>query len=333
MHSTVLASTTQVIWNALESYGCDSSALFRTAGLDPEALRDPNARYRYASVRTLWKHAVEASGDPCLGLTTAHHWHPTNFHGLGYALMASATLKDALERTVRYFRIVSTDPEALELVEHTDNYQFVIGTDSVEYRALDEEYDMMMALFMDVCRATCGSGLRPLRITVEHEAPECAERYAEYFAAPVEFGAPNYALFFDKADVERPLPTANAELALANEKVVQHYIAHLDRSDVVMQVKIKIIEQLPSGHVAEGAIARSLNMSLRSLQRRLREDGTSYKELLDETRRDLARQYIQDSRVSINEMTYLLGFSEPSNFSRAFKRWTGKSPTAYRLSA
>jgi AraC-like DNA-binding protein len=100
-----------------------------------------------------------------------------------------------------------------------------------------------------------------------------------------------------------------------------------------MQVKTKLIQELPSGNISEEIIAEDLYMSQRSLQRRLREEGTTYKELLNETRRDLAAQYIKASSVSINEITYLLGFSEPSNFSRAFKRWTGVSPSEYRQSA
>ena len=100
-----------------------------------------------------------------------------------------------------------------------------------------------------------------------------------------------------------------------------------------IQVKTKLIQELPSGHICEENIAEDLYMSQRSLQRRLREEGTTYKELLNETRRDLAAQYIKVSGVSINEITYLLGFSEPSNFSRAFKRWTGVSPSEYRQSS
>jgi AraC-like DNA-binding protein len=97
-----------------------------------------------------------------------------------------------------------------------------------------------------------------------------------------------------------------------------------------MRVKVALLEHLPSGHVSEEEIAQGLHLSLRTLQRKLRDEGTSYKELLDETRRELATEYIKNPHVSISEITYLLGFSEPSNFSRAFKRWTGSSPSAFR---
>ena len=97
-----------------------------------------------------------------------------------------------------------------------------------------------------------------------------------------------------------------------------------------MQVRVRLTEQLSSGHATQDSVADALHMSLRTLQRRLNNEGTSYRGLLDETRRELAAHYMAESHRPINEITYLLGFSEPSNFSRAFRRWTGKSPSAYR---
>ena len=333
MYSSLLSSTTLVIWKALESYGCDSRRLFESAGLDPSSLYDAQARYPYASIRKLWKQAIEETGDPCFALVAASLWHPANFHGLGFAWLASKNLKEALLRTIRYFGIVTTDPEQLSLVEHGNEYHFIIDTSAVVHRGMDEEYDLLVAILVDMCRASSRADFNPLRVLLERPTLNCADRFAEFFGTDVEFAASKNMLVFRKQDLEAPLPTANAELARSNEQVVQEYLARIDRSDIVIQVKTRLIEQLPSGHVSEDAIANSLNMSLRTLQRRLREEGLSYKELLNETRRDLALQYIQDSRVSINQITYMLGFSECSNFSRAFKRWTGRSPTAYRLSA
>ena len=126
------------------------------------------------------------------------------------------------------------------------------------------------------------------------------------------------------------MPTGNVELAHANDKIVKDYLSHLDRTHVAMQVKSKIVDLLSSGMVTEQDMASALNLSLRSLQRKLREENTSYKEILEETRRDLANKYIQNSRLTISEISFLLGFSEISNFSRAFKRWNGRPPSEFR---
>jgi AraC-like DNA-binding protein len=330
MYSSLLASTMMVVWKALESYELEPAALFTRAGLDTSRLEDPNARYRYEPVRRLWELAVAETGDPCFGLTAAQHWHPSNFHGLGYAWLASGSLKDALERLIRYFRIVTTDPEELRLVQHAEEYEFRVDTSKVQYRALDVEYDLLLALLMDACRISAGEAFAARRVSLQRTRPSCADRFEAFFGAEVRYGADANSVYFDRLALERQLPTGNLELARANETVVQTYLAHLDRSDVVMRVKVALLEHLPSGHVSEEEIAQGLHLSLRTLQRKLRDEGTSYKELLDETRRELATEYIKNPHVSISEITYLLGFSEPSNFSRAFKRWTGSSPSAFR---
>ena len=332
MHSSLLASTTVMVWKALDAAGHDSRAIFKKAGLNPDHLHDANARFNYGAVRKLWQLAMQVTEDPCFGLTAARYWHPSNFHGLGYAWLASSTLKSAFQRTIRYFRVVTTDPEKLALLERGDEYEFRIDTSQVVHRGLDEEYDLFLALLVDACRIAHGPSFCPRRVTVEHGPTECVGHYKEFFGVEAEFNAPHYALFLDKARVDATVPTGNTELALASERVIHNYLSHLDRSDVLMQVMSKLIEALPSGEVSEESIAHALNMSLRTLQRKLRDEGTTYKELLDSTRRDLATRYIERSTVSVSEITYLLGFSEPSNFSRAFRRWTGQSPSAYRAS-
>ena len=117
----------------------------------------------------------------------------------------------------------------------------------------------------------------------------------------------------------------------ANERVITKYLAQFERGSVKLQVEAKLLEQLPSGHTSQESIAKALHLSSRSLQRKLKEEGTTYKQLLEDTRRELAAQYVKESELSVGEITFLLGFSEPANFSRAFKRWTGVSPSAYRF--
>ncbi|NNF96819.1 MAG: helix-turn-helix transcriptional regulator, partial [Halobacteria archaeon] len=135
---------------------------------------------------------------------------------------------------------------------------------------------------------------------------------------------------FNKADVNKYLPTSNAEMARANEKVIVDYLARLDKNNITAQVKAKLLDLLPSGNFTEETIIQSLHISQRTLQRKFKDEGTTYKQLLDESRSELAKEYVNDTSLSFSEITYLLGFSEQSNFTRAFKRWQGQSPSAYR---
>ena len=165
---------------------------------------------------------------------------------------------------------------------------------------------------------------------MQRPEPPCKAEFAEMFGPSIEYNAADNRLCFDNEQINRPLTTANPELARINDQTVVDYLARFDRSSIAMQVRSRIIEQLPDGIPRQENIAETLHVSLRSLQRRLKEEETSYKDLLEDTRQALALQYLRESHRSIGEITYLLGFSEPSNFTRAFKRWTGKTPAEHR---
>lgn len=332
MHYTSLASSALTVWRALESEGCDPKQIFEEAGLDPDKLYDPNARYPDENLYALWKRSVEVTGDPYFGLTVAHFWHPSNAHALGYSWLASATLRDAFLRVVRYLRIM-TDKDQAALLEMDDQFKFVMHNPAPECPNAFEEIDASFSVLIGLSRKSYGEELSPLRLTMTRPEPEDTGPFDDFFRCPIEYDKTQNAIFFAKDVMTSPLPTGNAELALANDRVIADYLARFDRKNISVQVRAKLIEQLASGHATQQTVAEALNMSLRNLQRTLKNEGTSYKELLDDVRRQLAAQYMQQPGISINEVTYLLGFSEPANFSRAFKRWTGLSPSEYRTSA
>ena len=333
-HFSALSSWILCIAKAIDSYGLDSRDLFARAGLDHYRLHDPVARFSYPAVSRLWELAPPATGDDGFGLTVASFWHPTTLHALGYAWLASSNLEEAFTRAVRYSRIVNTAAGGILRIErNAQSYRVVADGEGLGLSPAQVSIDAALAMLTNMCRAAYGAEFRPDRVTLRRETPGCADRFAEFFSAPVAFGAPENAIWIDPAVVAEPLITANPELVRINDQIVTDYLAQLDRGDVIMQVRSKLVERLPSGKVDEKEIALSINLSRRSLQRRLRDQGMSFKQLLETTRRELGLQYVRDSRYSFNEVAYLLGFAEPGNFSRAFKRWYGKSPTDYRQSA
>ena len=332
MLPSTLSSIVLLITKALDADGIDSNQVLVRAGLNPAQLNDPNARYSYPAVTHLWKMATKVSGDPCFGFRAASYWHPTTLHALGYTWLASDTLGDALERAARYVRIANTALTAV--FEETDiGYRFSTSMDKY-WRGIepaDEAIDASVALILDMCRSCYGADLNPILIEVHRpKVTKCAKQYEQLFKSPIHFSSSRNAIYFDKDDITQRLPTANAEMARANEKIIVDYLARLDKSNITTQVKSKLLELLPSGHSTEEAVIQALHLSQRTLQRKLKEEGTTFKELLDETRRELAKEYVNDTSLSFSEITYLLGFSEQSNFTRAFKRWQGKSPSAYR---
>lgn len=328
-NATSLASWAKAIKSTLDARGIDSAALFRQAGLDLSALNDPNARYPLENTTRLWQLAVQASGDPCLGLEVGRNVNQTTFHALGYSLLASPTLKEVFERLIRYFRIVS---DAAELEFHGDTAQcrFVIQTLPGNQQPSAEALDAMMSVVIRLCRALYGEHFRATRVRMRRPAPADAGVYEKVFKAPLEFGADENAIYLDKHVLEEPLPSANAELARHNDEILARFLAHYERQNIANRVHATLVEQLPHGEPSQEKTAQALHMSMRNLQRKLSAEGTSYKQILNQTRRDLATTYIGDSSYSISEITYLLGFSDTSSFTRAFKRWTGQSPSEYR---
>lgn len=328
--ATTLTSWARAIRRALDAAGADSAALFAQAGLDMAALADPQARYRVAQTNRLWALAVAATGDPAFGLTVARQSGPLSFHALGYSLVASATLKEAFERLQRYFRVVS---DGVVIAFHREGWQYCaeIGVPAGSIAPADESIDAIACVIVRMCRGLYRSDYAPLRLSFRRPPPLDAVPYERAFrTANLEFGASLNAIWFDSAHFEQPLESANPELARQNDEVAARYLARFGKSLVRERLRAVLIEQLPSGEPSQDRAAEALHMSARSLQRRLAEEGTSYTALLEEARRELALSYLRDARYSISEITYLLGFSDTSSFTHAFRRWTGTAPSKWR---
>jgi AraC-like DNA-binding protein len=322
-----------LIARAVDSYGHNSRKLFAEAGLDHFRLRDPLARFPYPAVVRLWRLASETCGDPAFGLKVAKYWHPTTLYALGYAWLASSNLDEAFDCMVRYTRIVNTAASGVIRIERTPaSYQVLLDASHIRTveKPVDAAADAAMAMLVRMCRVAYGEHFDPLRVTFQHADAGCAERYREEFRCPVAFSQNVNAIWVDPDTAVEPLATANPELVRINDQIVTDYLAKLDRDDIVMRVRSKLIEHLPSGSGDEARIAAELHMSQRSLQRKLQAEKQSFSEILDSTRRELGRDYVRDSQHSFNEISYLLGFAEPGNFSRAFRRWYGQSPSEYR---
>lgn len=329
---TILASSTLVLWNALEANGYDAEAIFVAAGLDPAKLKDEDARYTAHAVTRLHEQTIYVTGDPCFMLKLAGFWHPSHLHALGYGWLASSSLLEAFRRLVRYYDIASISAERASLEQLESGYLFTIENPIDTHVMHETEEDSLVVLVVAVCRMSAGPTFNPIRVRLRRPRPPCAAEFGKYFGAEVEFSADELSLLLPKAEMEMELPTANTTLARACDHIIDEYLARLDSTHIVNHVRAHLVESMPSGRVQEEATARALHMSVRSLQRKLKQEGITFKQVLDETRRQLSMSYIKDKHTTINEITYLLGYSDPANFSRAFKRWTGMSPSAVRSS-
>jgi AraC-like DNA-binding protein len=329
---STIGSWSAAIVRALDAQGVDGGQLARAAGIDPAALQEPDTRVSRVALTRLWQLAVEATGDPCFGLTAARHVTQTTFHALGYAVLASTTLREAFERIVRYRRLIG-DVVQLDLVEAGDRYRFVIDV-SAPPGAPYEAVDAIAAVSLQQARLLRDDPrFAPLSVALERPQPPDPEPFQRVFRAPLRFGQAGNSVEYARADFEARLPSGNAELARQNDAILVRYLARLEAAGLSGRVQHELLQTLPDGAPTKAALARRLAMSPRTLQRRLTQEGTSFKALLNDARASLARSYVGEGRLSVTEIAFVLGFADTATFSRAFKRWTGISPRQYARGA
>ena len=322
---THLLSPADILWNMLEDYGHDAESVFLAQGIDREMILKPGARVTHAQVDRLWSKVNQLIDDPCFGLRGVKFWHPSHFNALGHAWLASGTLREALDRSARYVHIIGNDRK--KRLEDTAKGLTVTLSYSLKLPAFA---DLAMSILMSACRLNYGANLNPVEVNFIHSKPACAEEYYSYFNAPVNFNAESDSITLPADAVDRRLPIGNPQLAKICDQYISSYLAELDKNNIVQRVKGAIIDMLPSGGVSGERVAERLNMSTRSLQRKLQDARTTFGSLLEEVRQELAEHYIHDSTVSLTEIAFVLGYSEYSSFWRAYKRWTKTSPSAIR---
>ncbi|AUM67663.1 AraC family transcriptional regulator [Pseudomonas fluorescens] len=326
---TSLASWTRALRKQLDALGLDSHALCVEAGLDPQLMDDPNARYPLSGTTRLWALAVQASGDPAIGLRVSRFVSPTTFHALGYALVASGSLREVFERIVRYHPVVS-DALTLQLSRDEDRYRFSLDVPQGRPAPAFEAIDAFAAIYVRTCRNRLGRDYAPLAVYLRRPEPADPSPWHKVFRSPVYFGAEQDRLEFELSDFDSHLDDANPELAEHNETVLERTLAQLKPLTWERKVRAAIEAQLPEGEPSAERIAQAMHLSLRSLQRHLADEGCRFDALLNECRENLALLHLRDPQCSLSEVSYLLGFADASSFSRAFKRWTGMTPGQFR---
>lgn len=327
---TTIAGYSLAIAKALDYYGVDSGRIFRAAGVPQAVSNDPLVRLPVATLTRLYRMCVDVTHDPYFGLTVAKFIHISNLHAFGYALASSSNLMDFCRRMQRYFRLVS-QTVVTTLTESGDEVSLSFKL-LVEVSA--ETEDALLGFIVLSMRQLQNPAFNPLRVQVHHAMPpQGGAPYEKLFRAPVAFDQPDVTLVFKAADLMQPLIGSCPELAQFNDNIATSYLARLDKQDVVANVRQKIVEFLPNGDCTRDKVAQALCMSPTNLHLKLSQRDTSFHDLLDDTRKELARSYMQQSSRAITEIAFTLGFTDTSNFTRAFKRWTGVSPTAFRQKA
>jgi AraC-like DNA-binding protein len=310
--------------------GHDAETLCQSAGLTLATLRDPSARIPYPIAEKLGMRAAELTRDPNLGLHLAQDVRDTNFYDPGVLLMMSSpTLGASLERMERYQRYWG-DGERCKLLAHADGLcvRYELAWATGDYRRHSEE--CAMAEIAIGARVLTGRDVAPRVVRFRHRAPDDTGEHRALFQCALEFGAAHTELELDRSTLELPLPQANETYRAIFEQQVERALARLSpEASVSASVRNLARAALTSGGCTLPEIARALGSSVRTLQRRLHADGTSFAEVIDALRREMAEEYL-DKQVPVQEIAWLLGYGDASAFHHAFKRWTGTTPELAR---
>ena len=294
-------------------------------------LLDPDSRIPFSQLVELYEKAAHLTGDSDFGLHLGETVDLKVFDVLGYAALNSATLGDAFARVARYHSIW-TDGATFAL-ERADD------TSAVIYRYADhqlisahrQDSEVTFAAVTAICRKLLDHAWTPLAVEFQHDQPRDLSEHRRLFCCPVRFGAPVNRLEFASASLALPIDRADPDLCALLDRHAQELLARYPHRDSIMDLARVIIgNELNGGDPSLERVAEQLGLSVRTLQRKLHESGTSHNELLDQMRSDLAKRYLREREMAICEVAYLLGFSEPSSFHRAFKRWTGLTPREFR---
>lgn len=315
----------------MEAAGADVHAALAAADLDLAAVLDPDARVSHERVVRLWNIATDVTGDPDFGLRASRLMEPGALGVLEYAFRKSATLIEGVTRVARYFRL-NHDLATIEPVADGERLRLehrLPGARTLPRAAVD----FILSNPVSLIRDCTDDAVQPIEVWVDYAPPANTSALDEHFRCPVRFLRGRRALVFAAADRDAPLRQSEPGLcAILDAHARQMLDALPPAGSLTDRVRELLAAELCGGDPTSQGIARRLKMSVRTLHRRLSDEGTSHKQLLDGLRRELAATYLRERAVAISEVAYLLGFSEPSAFHRAFKRWTGMTPVEWRRS-
>jgi AraC-like DNA-binding protein len=312
----------------LDRAGLPAAELLSAVGLRREHLAGPDAMIPFAAHVVLFENAAEALREPCFGFRLGSAIELTEAGLLAYVTLNSPDLGAALRNLCRYLPLL-TEGCVCELDHGRDEVRLRLGFVDPVGMASRQLPEFGATLLVRVCDAITGHRVRPLRIELRHEA--ACPTLAAQLGVPVRVEQAQAAFVFDPATLPTPVVNADARLLALLRRYADDVLARrAARDDLVAKAERWVLGNLHTGQVDAPRLARSLGMSDRTLARRLAEGGQTPAGLVEDLRRQLANRYLAERAFPLARITYLLGYSDLSAFTRAFRRWTGRTPSEWR---
>lgn len=322
----------RLVLDRVRARGGDPQALLARFALPASTATDPETVVSLTTYRELTQAAAEAAREPFLGLEAASRVQRGMYGVVEYGCRCSATLREAYQRVARFIALVGTpltgelEPagtEGARLSLHIPGIDGALGIHGNEF---------VLGVILHHSRAFSGVHVVPRHVALAHPPRQGRGPLHQFFGTTsIDFGAPKNALTFDEATLDLPIASADAKLLELLERMTEsEAIACRDATGFLGEVKRCVRGLLPQGAPELDAVARALHMSSRTMQRRLQQEETSFQQVVEDVREELARLYMTDPNKGSGEIATLLGYGDTRAFLRAFRRWTGLGPAAFR---
>ncbi len=305
--------------------------LLQRAGLSEFNFDDPLIRLPAAGQVKLLEYAAEATDDASFGLHLAEQTNPRKAGLLFYVVSAARNLGEAMALFARFNRLVN-ESTRVKITPQAESVVIELGFVGIQRCRARQLTEFEVALAVKVMREITGRDIRPIRVAFAHTRAADLREFERFFGCPVEFGAPADQLEFSNLTLALALVTEDSHLLEILRPFCEQ--AARARNTAVCSLRASVENEverlLPQRQAKAETVARALALSVRTLSRRLSEEGTTFAAVVEELRRSMARQYLKDSGFSLAKIAWLLGYEGPTSFNHAFKRWTGRSPSAAR---
>ncbi|MCX6595248.1 MAG: AraC family transcriptional regulator [Acidobacteria bacterium] len=312
--------------------GVEIDELCAAIGISRALLTTPDEPVAGSVYERSWQIAMERTGDPDFGLHLGESVHPSMLGLLGFVMLSCETVGAAIERLIRYWNTINratTLSLSREGMEAALEWSVVDLPGNFLLHNPRQSAESASAAMLSIARALAGRPLPLMRVEFAHPRPARTVEHDRLFGGPPVFGAALTRMTFRAEALAWPVLQANSALLEGFETQIARRV-HQEPDSLADRVRQEIGRRLRGEAPELSAIARALRVSERALQRELQQLGVSFRQLLDELRRDLALEYLKNQQASIAEVSFLLGFSEPSAFHRSFRKWTGVTPQAFR---
>ena len=326
MKSYVRAASLTNFGEVARELGYNADAALRRAGLSPHVLKEPEMRLPADVAVRLLEEAAQATGCETFGLRMAQSRQLSNFGAVGLLLAHQATLRDILTVTIEHLHLLNTS-----LVMEVENAGplVVMREEVMGGEPARQSIELAIGVIHRACAALMGAGWQPISVNFSHAAPSSLAQHRQVFGCPVMFDAEFNGLVCRATDLDVPNPSADPQLARYARGMLES-LPTLAGTSTEREVRRAIYLMLPSGRATCEWVANGLNRSMRTLQRELDSEGTSFTALLNQVRADLAPRYMANPRYNLTHVAELLGYSTHSAFTRWFAQQFGVSPQAWR---